>query len=118
MSDKLLKEEVRQCEVLLKQKRAELTELLLNSESAAETVQLDQTLFGRVSRVDALQQQSMSKASRQQYEIGLIKIEQALKRIEEGEYGYCLECDEQINPKRLLAHPESSYCIECQDDIG
>ncbi len=42
------------------------------------------------------------------------KIDRALKRIEEGSYGICEACGEDIDEKRLLARPEASLCIHCK----
>lgn len=42
----------------------------------------------------------------------LDQIEAALQRIERGDYGLCIRCGEQINPKRLEAMPETLTCIE------
>ena len=41
----------------------------------------------------------------------------ALRRIEEGSFGICQECDQDIHPKRLAAVPWAPYCIRCQEDI-
>jgi DnaK suppressor protein len=41
----------------------------------------------------------------------------ALRRIEEGSFGTCQQCDEDINPKRLAAVPWASYCIRCQEAV-
>lgn len=41
----------------------------------------------------------------------------ALRRIEEGNFGICEQCEEQIHPKRLLALPWASLCIQCQEAI-
>ena len=42
----------------------------------------------------------------------------ALQRLEEGEYGLCLECGEEISAKRLQAIPWAKFCIHCQDLAG
>jgi DnaK suppressor protein len=42
---------------------------------------------------------------------------EALRRIQEGSFGTCQECDEDIHPKRLAAAPWASYCIRCQEII-
>lgn len=42
-------------------------------------------------------------------------IDQALDRIEEGSFGQCAECDEEINAKRLAALPWASLCRRCQE---
>ena len=41
----------------------------------------------------------------------------ALRRVEEGSFGTCLECDEEIHPKRLAAIPWAQFCIECQEAV-
>ena len=43
----------------------------------------------------------------------LVKL--ALRRIEDGSYGICMHCEEDINPKRLQAVPWAPYCIRCQE---
>lgn len=44
-------------------------------------------------------------------------INRALNRIQEGEYGICLECEEKISPKRLQAIPWAAYCVSCQERL-
>src|SRR5436309_2982349 len=46
----------------------------------------------------------------------LKSIQEALKRMDRGEYGQCLRCGEDINEKRLMAVPWATMCIECQED--
>jgi RNA polymerase-binding protein DksA len=41
----------------------------------------------------------------------------ALRRIQEGSYGTCRQCDEDIHPKRLAAVPWAPFCIRCQEDV-
>jgi DnaK suppressor protein len=41
----------------------------------------------------------------------------ALRRLEEGSFGTCQECDQDIHPKRLAAVPWAPYCIRCQEAI-
>jgi DnaK suppressor protein len=41
----------------------------------------------------------------------------ALRRIEEGNFGTCRECDEDIHPKRLAAVPWAPLCIRCQEAV-
>ncbi|KAF0247708.1 MAG: DnaK suppressor protein, partial [bacterium] len=42
-------------------------------------------------------------------------IEEALVRLEDGEYGACINCSKEIQPKRLDAVPWARHCITCQD---
>jgi DnaK suppressor protein len=45
----------------------------------------------------------------------LRNVRAALRRINEGAYGVCLHCEEDINPKRLNAVPWAPFCIQCQE---
>jgi len=45
-------------------------------------------------------------------------IDEALDRLESGDYGICLSCDEQIPGKRLTALPWAKYCVPCQEQVG
>jgi DnaK suppressor protein len=91
----------------------ELQQVAESGREAAATVELDQTRVGRLSRMDALQGQAMSKATGQRRELELQRIAAALRRIESGDYGYCLECDEQIAPARLDIDSSAPLCINC-----
>ncbi len=44
------------------------------------------------------------------------KIQEALTRIEEGEYGYCIACGNEISQKRLIARPVATHCIDCKTE--
>jgi DnaK suppressor protein len=45
-------------------------------------------------------------------------VEEALDRMDAGDYGVCLACDEPIAEKRLRALPWARYCVSCQDSAG
>ena len=44
----------------------------------------------------------------------IVKIREALERIEQGTYGICEECGEEISAERLKARPVTTLCIECK----
>lgn len=44
-------------------------------------------------------------------------ITKALERIEDGDYGICLDCEDKIAPKRLQAIPWAAYCVSCQEKL-
>lgn len=96
---------------------AELRETLDHSADAARPVELDQQAAGRVSRIDAIQQQQMIAAGRRRAETRLALVRQALKAVESGDYGICRKCDEPIGVRRLRARPESPICLQCQAAI-
>lgn len=93
--------------------RTELEEVDKSGEEASAVVELDQTKVGRLSRMDALQAQAMAQASAERREQQLRHIEAALQRLDDDEFGYCLECGESINPKRLEFDPTVELCIDC-----
>jgi len=93
-------------------------ELLAQSDAsrdARDTVMLDQTSVGRLSRMDALQGQAMAKAEEQRRQLSLRRITGALARIEKGEYGECIECGEWIGARRLEGDPLVLKCIDCAE---
>jgi DnaK suppressor protein len=47
----------------------------------------------------------------------LILIEEALEAIEDGDYGFCEECEEQISEKRLQLMPFARFCVRCQSEL-
>jgi len=99
--------------VLLEARREELTALSDNAAGSRKAVELDQQVMGRLSRQDALQQQAMAKAQDARRLAEIKRIEVALLRIEEDEYGYCAECGEAIAEKRLEIDPTTELCISC-----
>ena len=78
-----------------------------------KTVMLDQQSVGRLSRMDALQQQAMAKATQTRRVQSRARIQAALARIEDGEFGYCTECGEEIPVKRLALDPTVPTCVSC-----
>ena len=100
----------------LRARRAELRRLSAGAEEARQPVELDQTRQGRLSRMDALQVQAMAAESERRRAAELTRIEAALKRMEEGDYGYCLSCDEAISAARLGFDPTVATCIDCARD--
>ena len=91
----------------------ELLRLDNASEISRQPVELDQTRIGRLSRLDALQQQEMAKETGRRRKVNLQRIEAALKRIEDGEFGFCIECGDKIAPKRLDLDPTAPLCMDC-----
>lgn len=100
-------------QVLIEEKLASLYSDQKRNESARDIVQLDQQSVGRLSRIDALQQQAMANAInlRQVHEQKGLK--EALNRIKKNIYGQCLDCEEEIEIERLKARPTVLKCLEC-----
>lgn len=103
-----------------KQTRASLSERLREleeedrlSEADRSPVALDQESVGRLSRMDAMQVQEMANAAYRRRQAERERIAAAIKRLDEGEYGYCIACGEEIAQKRLEHDPSVAQCIGC-----
>ncbi|TDT40372.1 TraR/DksA family transcriptional regulator [Halospina denitrificans] len=93
--------------------KEELLALEREKDDASDTVELDQQRMGRLSRMDALQGQQMAQASERRRKEMLTRIEGALRRIENGDYGACFVCGEDIDTARLNIDPTATRCIDC-----
>lgn len=81
--------------------------------SSQDVVTLDQQAVGRLSRQDALMNQSMAKATQARRETEARRIRMALRRIDDDEFGYCTDCGERISEKRLSLDATTPNCITC-----
>ncbi len=93
----------------------ELEAITATGQDAARVVELDQSRVGRLSRMDAMQAQAMSKETNRRRELQILRIKAALERIEHGEYGLCVACDEKIDVRRLELDPAAPLCIDCAE---
>ncbi|MBW1828088.1 MAG: TraR/DksA C4-type zinc finger protein [Deltaproteobacteria bacterium] len=93
-----------------------LEEIIAAQESRKKEVapvELDQARVGRLTRMDAMQQQAMSQAAARLADLELQRIQSALGRMQSGDYGYCIICDEEIAEGRLRFDPSILTCISC-----
>ena len=97
----------------LLQLQQELLDLNESGDQASAVVELDQSRVGRLSRMDALQDQAMAQEQKRRRAQELQQIAAALQRIDSGDYGYCLECGNEIASKRLEFNPSAPLCIDC-----
>jgi DnaK suppressor protein len=114
--DELTGEQIDELRDDLERLRGELKRLLDATKEGTRPVDLDQPI-GRLTRMDAIQQQKMAVANRQSAGLRLQQVERGLQAIERDEYGVCRKCEETINMRRLKARPEAQYCLGCQDAI-
>lgn len=92
---------------------AELEVLLENTGQSSKPVDLEEPI-GRLSRMDAMQQQQMAVAGRQAQQQRLQLLKNALAAIARDDYGACRRCEEPIGYQRLKVRPESPFCLSCQ----
>lgn len=104
-------------EKLLSEKQ-ELEALSEDARESRSAVELDQQGVGRLSRMDAMQQQAMAVASERRRRMRITQIEAALKRLETDDFGYCIRCGEPIPEERLTIDPASTLCVDCAGARG
>ena len=75
-------------------------------------VELDSSI-GRLSRMDALQNQQMALELKRRQENQLLRIENAFKRLAKGQYGLCGKCKKPIEEDRLEVFPDAVTCVRC-----
>ncbi len=92
-----------------------ISDIAESAQASADTVTLDQTRMGRLSRMDAMQGQAMAQATNARRSARLVAIQAALTRMQHGNYGDCQECGEQIAWARLQVNAAVSLCIHCAE---
>ena len=103
----MTKTEIKELKAILKAKQIELPQIMRNRDGIQKTPDaLDET---QLATERELATRNLERESRL-----LRSVRQALSRIEEGTYGLCLNCEEEISAKRLKALPWTSLCIHCQ----
>lgn len=78
-----------------------------------DVVALDQQSVGRLSRMDAMQQQAMANANHARRQQIRLRISAALARLDAGDFGWCEECGEAIPERRLALDPTLTRCVDC-----
>ncbi len=114
--DPLTDEQTEELRGILQSTREELEAWLQASREDVRPVALEEPI-GRLTRMDALQQQSMAKANRRSVEARLQQVSAALAAFGDGDYGFCTRCDEPIGYPRLKARPETRLCLRCQEGM-
>lgn len=92
----------------------ELEKLSADRSSDRAPVTLDQQAVGRLSRMDAMQQQSMALAKEDRRRARIASLKAALNRLDDGSFGECLSCGDDITEKRLYIDLAATLCITCK----
>jgi len=93
--------------------RRDLTDLSAGASDDRRPVTLDQQSVGRLSRMDAMQGQEMAQAVERRRRARLALVDAALKRLDAGDYGTCVDCGEDIAPGRLRVDAAAARCVAC-----
>lgn len=103
---------------LLKEKI--VTKIEKSKKKIAELEELAQPIspensIGRISRMDAINNKSVTEAALRNAKQQLAKLQVALSKVDHDDFGICAFCKQAIPPARLLFMPESSRCVRCAD---
>lgn len=71
--------------------------------------------LGRVSRMDAINNKGVAEAALRSAKAKLSKLQLALKKVVNPDFGNCSMCKNPIRPARLMYMPESTKCVRCAD---
>ncbi len=109
------KKELKRFSGLLAERREEITKTALAQKEKGIGFSLDD-LPDEVDLASSESEQSMSLRLRDRERVLLKKIDRMLEKIEEGTYGICESCGEDIGVKRLEARPVTDLCIRCKEE--
>lgn len=101
----------------LRELERELIDTVRRGGDRAKPVELG-TEQGRLSRMDAMQQQQMALAERSLHQRRLRSVQAALERVDDGSFGECSRCGEDIALRRLQVVPEGPLCMACLRSLG
>lgn len=105
---------------LIRDELTSLEESLRQASASAGTLELDQSSVGRLSRMDALQQQAMAQELRARLVMRKRRLDAALVRVDAGSFGSCCQCGEELDTRRLQHDPATVFCSDCvaEREIG
>jgi DnaK suppressor protein len=106
----MTKMELKKFKATLAARQSELEGLIRNREAAAIETSAD-----ALDQIQHAVERELALGTLARESSGLRETRAALRRIDDGSFGTCLDCEEEINLKRLAAVPWAARCIACQD---
>ena len=88
-----------------------------HSAAGVRGVEVSGSAIWRLTRMDSIQMQGMSKMNRGQLSVRLQQIDAALRSFDAERYGRCNRCKRPIELARLEALPEAPLCMPCQEEV-
>jgi len=117
LTPQLNQDEHKQFQVLIDTRLDEITRATIDANANAGTVILDQSSVGRLSRMDAMQQQAMASGLQATLQREKLRLEAARTRLAKGIFGICCQCGELIAKPRMEADPGTPFCATCQNNL-
>ena len=96
---------------------AEKNKLLTNIQSLVEGSKpvAPDNAIGRLTRMDAINAKSINEANLNSARVKIAKLERALEKLDDPEFGTCAICEEPIPIGRIMLMPETTVCVQCAD---
>jgi DnaK suppressor protein len=108
--EKMTKSEINKFKKILEAKQAELERVVRNRDAIAIEKSAD-----ALDEVQHASERELAIRNLDRESNLLRNVRLALRRIEDGSFGTCLHCEEEISPKRIAAVPWAANCIQCQE---
>ena len=105
--------QVRELTQVLERDLSKLERSMRVTDEAMRPIELDQSAVGRLSRIDSLQNQGLTRNLQEREQVKLALVVGALRRIEASSYGSCSDCGAGIPFERLMVFPEVPTCASC-----
>ena len=105
--------QVRELTQVLERDLSKLERSMRVTDEAMRPIELDQSAVGRLSRIDSLQNQGLTRNLQEREQVKLALVVGALRRIEASSYGSCSDCGAGIPFERLMVFPEAPTCASC-----
>lgn len=96
----------------IKEEIEKTEQLIADYKEQSKPVSLDNSI-GRISRMDAINNKSITESALRQAEHKLTKLEQAMDKVGTKDFGICIKCRQPIPLGRILLMPESNRCVNC-----
>ena len=111
-----MKKNFKDIEIIIKNELKITFNAIKTIETKTKIVDLDQQLIGRLSRMDSITDKEMSIAKLKRQKLRLKQLKEALKNLENEDFGVCIDCGENIEFKRIKSNPVVKKCFDCMKD--
>ena len=108
-----MKKKFKDIELIIKNELRITFNAIKTIETKTKIVDLDQQLIGRLSRMDSIIDKEMSVAKLERQKLRLNQLEEALKNLENEDFGVCIDCGEDIEFQRIKSNPAVRKCFDC-----
>ena len=104
----------RELETKIKEELASLTREVRRLEEATRPIPPDKAI-GRLTRMEAIQSKSISEANLRTATSRIARLEKALEKLDDPDFGICSRCERPIPVARMMLVPESTRCVRCMN---